>query len=451
MTKSSNSKRPISPKEPMAITELSVSGYKSISQESMIEIRPLTILAGANSSGKSSMMQPLLLLKQTLEAPYDPGPLLLSGPNLKFSSVDQLLSRTGKRTSTDILEIGVKSSWERALRITFRKKHGHGLVIDQMQSVSALGDFTLWPTMTHPEIQRMEFAKQKKWEEELPEEYRESARWQIVQNRCFLEPELAAEDQHVTGTGPPAFFVSQPLTGGLESLIPAVMHLPAIRGKPERDYPVTAVGPTYPGTFENYTASVIVEWDKENDQKKLRGLNQDLVNMGLTGGVWPHQPYETRIELQVSRLPQVPPRKPEDRVNIADVGFGVSQILPVLVALHAAQPGQLVFLEEPETHLHPRAQTALAEILGAAAERGVQVVLETHSSLLLLAVQTLVAEGKVSASKVKLHWFLRNRDGRTTIRSADLDETGAFGEWPEDFDEVSLRAQSRYLDAAESR
>lgn len=196
---------------------------------------------------------------------------------------------------------------------------------------------------------------------------------------------------------------------------------------------------------------MIVEWDKENDQKKLRGLNQDLVNMGLTGGVWPHQPYETRIELQVSRLPQVPPRKPEDRVNIADVGFGVSQILPVLVALHAAQPGQLVFLEEPETHLHPRAQTALAEILGAAAERGVQVVLETHSSLLLLAVQTLVAEGKVSASKVKLHWFLRNRDGRTTIRSADLDETGAFGEWPEDFDEVSLRAQSRYLDAAESR
>jgi hypothetical protein len=67
---------------PSAIAELQVAGFKSISHEQRIDIRPLTILAGANSSGKSSMMQPLLLLKQTLEAPYDAGPLLLNGPNV---------------------------------------------------------------------------------------------------------------------------------------------------------------------------------------------------------------------------------------------------------------------------------------------------------------------------------------------------------------------------------
>jgi len=59
------------------ITSISAAGYKSLAKEQTIEIRPLTILAGANSSGKSSIMQPLLLLKQTLEALYDPGPLLL--------------------------------------------------------------------------------------------------------------------------------------------------------------------------------------------------------------------------------------------------------------------------------------------------------------------------------------------------------------------------------------
>src|SRR5271154_6921999 len=74
---------------PHAITSLSISGFKSIVDEQTLEIRPLTLLAGANSSGKSSMMQPLLLLKQTLEAPYDPGPLLLNGPNAKFTSVSQ--------------------------------------------------------------------------------------------------------------------------------------------------------------------------------------------------------------------------------------------------------------------------------------------------------------------------------------------------------------------------
>lgn len=52
---------------------------------------------------------------------------------------------------------------------------------------------------------------------------------------------------------------------------------------------------------------------------------------------------------------------------------------------------------------------------------------------------------------VKLHWFARDVDGTTSIRSADLDESGAFGDWPADFAEVSLKAQSRYLDAAEAK
>jgi predicted ATPase len=139
-----------------------------------------------------------------------------------------------------------------------------------------------------------------------------------------------------------------------------------------------------------------------------------------------------------------------DTVSIADVGFGVSQTLPILVALLVAEPGQLVYLEQPEIHLHPRAQAALAEILVDAANRGVRVVLETHSELLLLAVQSLVAEGKLLPNLVKLHWFKRRDDGVTEVSSADLDETGAFGDWPEDLGDVSLHLENRYLDAAEA-
>ena len=136
-------------------------------------------------------------------------------------------------------------------------------------------------------------------------------------------------------------------------------------------------------------------------------------------------------------------------VSIADVGFGVSQVLPILVALIVAEPGQLVYLEQPEMHLHPRAQAALARVLADAAERGVHVVAETHSSLLLLAIQTFVAEGNLPRALVKLHWFTRDDNGATTITPAELDEAGAYGNWPEDFDDVDLEAQSRYLDAAD--
>jgi predicted ATPase len=136
-------------------------------------------------------------------------------------------------------------------------------------------------------------------------------------------------------------------------------------------------------------------------------------------------------------------------VNVADVGFGVSQTLPILVALIQAAPGQLVYIEQPEIHLHPRAQVALAEILAAGARRGVRVVIETHSSLLLLAIQSLVAEGKIPQQEVVLHWFCRDNAGTTHVSTADVDESGTFGEWPEDFAKVALELHDRYLSASE--
>jgi predicted ATPase len=181
----------------------------------------------------------------------------------------------------------------------------------------------------------------------------------------------------------------------------------------------------------------------------LEDLRSGLEFLGLTWAVEARQLDDASVELLVGRLPQAGKRR--DLVNIADVGFGVSQTLPVLVALLIAQPGQLVYLEQPEIHLHPRAQTAFATLLRRAAERGVQVVVETHSSLLIRGVQTLVAKGELSADKVALHWFARDIEtGETTVTSATLDRYGSFGDWPEDFDEVNLRSDHDYLTAAEA-
>ena len=94
-------------KNAKGITKISVSGYKSLYDECSIEVRPLTILAGANSSGKSSIMQPLLLMKQTLEATYDPGALLLNGPNVKFTSATQLFSKISGIKPNNKFTVGI--------------------------------------------------------------------------------------------------------------------------------------------------------------------------------------------------------------------------------------------------------------------------------------------------------------------------------------------------------
>ncbi len=420
------------------ITKIAVKGFKSIAEECTIDIRPLTILAGANSSGKSSIMQPLLMLKQTLEAPYDPGPLLIDGPNVQFTEAEQFLSTLPEKTKTDCFQIRIEAQGFPLLdsATTVFRKGSSGIEIIKMITEVKLDtslppkSLTLYPEMPSEEIRSM--ADQNSTFKEM---FKDLA--VVKRSGCFLR--LESEDGYT-------FFR---LAVNFESSILDTIYLPGLRGNPKRFYRLSSTGPQYPGTFENYVASIIHEWQAKKDER-LKTIADALYTLGLTGQVGTKKIGDIGIELQVSRF--LNDRKREtDLVSIADVGFGVSQVLPAIVALIVARPSQLVYLEQPELHLHPRAQVALAQVLADAAKRGVRVVAETHSSLLLLGIQTLVAEGDLPPELVKLHWFSRNKDGVTEVNSVDLDEAGAYGDWPMDFDDVDLKAQSRYIKAAQSR
>src|SRR5215813_5309775 len=139
-------------REKEGVTRLSIAGFKSISQEQSIEIRPLTILAGANSSGKSSMMQPLLLLKQTLEESYDPGALLLYGPNVKFTSVGQLLSRVGKSSGADVFSIRTEVGTDVTVELRFSSYPDKSFNIQEVKVSDGRSPSTLRLGMTHEEL-----------------------------------------------------------------------------------------------------------------------------------------------------------------------------------------------------------------------------------------------------------------------------------------------------------
>src|SRR5205085_5907899 len=122
--------------------------------------------------------------------------------------------------------------------------------------------------------------------------------------------------------------------------IRSIIHLPGLRGNPERSYPVTAVGETFPGTFENYPASIVSRWQSEGSSDKIEQISLDLRRLGLTSKVVAKRVNDTQLELQVGRLATGDKRGAQDLVNMADVDLGVSQTLPVLVALTTARPGQ---------------------------------------------------------------------------------------------------------------
>ncbi len=428
------------------ITAIFVQGFKSLANESRIAIRPLTILAGANSSGKSSIMQPLLLMKQTLEASYDPGPLLLNGPNAKFTSVNQFISRLQKNSDCQEFSVEIEHVIYPTLKIVFSLGENQTLEIREMIIRVGNYSFSLSPNQSSGELEKVISIVRKK---KLPE----GMKWSVFRNRCFLNVAYETLNDEAKVKFSP---VLQIYESGIFSFfvfreeLHNMIHVPGLRGNPERVYPRTATGPDFPGTFEHYVATIIADWERKRDDR-LKRLEAMLTDLGLTWKISAKPVNDTQIELQVGRLSKAR-RDGGDLVSIADVGFGVSQVLPVLVALLVAEPGQLVYLEQPELHLHPRAQYALAKILAETAKRGVKLVVETHSALLLLNLQTLVAKGDLDPNLVKLHWFSRSdEDGTTSIQSADLDEDGAFGDWPEDFGDIEWKAEGAYLDAVEGR
>jgi hypothetical protein len=433
--------------EAQGITSVAVRGYKSLIDSVEVELRPFTVLAGANSSGKSSVMQPLLLMKQTLEASYDPGPLRIDGPNVGFTGAEQFFSRVGKKRSATATElvIGLKSGDE-AVSTTFKRAAKGGVLqITAMTGRREGTDYALRPEMPSEEIIDL-------LPEDISELYRDlmdrrDLQFVVRRNRCFLQASASLGD----GTDAAVPLTVFSFTETFDSLIRALIHIPGLRGNPARLYPVTAVGQVFPGPFQTYVASIMAQWEASADSDRLQAVGEDLRRLGLTWRVRAVPVSDTQVEIQVGRLPQAAQGGAWDLVSIADVGFGVSQVLPILVALRAARPGQMIYIEQPEIHLHPRAQVELARIIGDAVQRRVRVVVETHSDLFLLAVQTLVADEQLGADVVKLHWFTRRPTGETDVVSSDVDDAGTFGDWPEDFAEVQLEAKDIYLAAAEPK
>lgn len=429
---------------PTKITSISVSGFKAIDEEQSIKFTPLTILSGCNSGGKSSFFQPLLLIKQTLESPFDPGAILINGAHVKFNDISQMLSDTTEHGRTSSFYIRAQNDDNLDIKIVFKKSRNIGFKIDYIYVISE--HFPDGFKVKEGSINVNDLPDDLV---EFTKVFNEDFKWVVKRNKCFLE--ISAQRSSKSKSS---------FSAGIKPCIPIeilaknIIHLPGLRGNPERTYEKSSIGSQFPGTFDKYTASVIDSWKNTKKGKlNIQKLEEYLHDLGLTNKIDTKKIDDANVEIRVSRMPiETKSHKKSDFVSIADVGLGVSQALPVLTSLLAAKKDQLVYLEQPEIHLHPKAQCQLVKPLIDASKRGVIVIIETHSSLLLRSIQTAVAKNEVNSNDVSLHWFSRNPDtGSTSIKSVIVDEFGAFGDWPENFDEVAMNVEQSYLDAVEMK
>lgn len=118
------------------------------------------------------------------------------------------------------------------------------------------------------------------------------------------------------------------------------------------------------------------------------------------------------------------------------VGFGITYVLPVLVAVLSSSSGSLLLIENPEAHLHPRGQVRMGELLGRAAAAGIQVIVETHSDHVLNGIRVGVHAGVINAEDVAIHYFSRiEAEGRvhSIVESPVIDKNGRLDSWPDGF------------------
>ncbi|MGI8743811.1 MAG: hypothetical protein ACR2NN_14805 [Bryobacteraceae bacterium] len=191
------------------------------------------------------MIQPLLLLKQTLESPYNAGALLLSGPNLKFTSADQFLSGVPRADGARELTIEVEAGSDQ-IGIVFEKHPNSKLRVRKR----------FFPTRDKSQL---------------------------------LDSDRV---RSVTAEGVTASFRRLLFGQGLASII----HIPGQRGSLQRTYPITTTGPRFQGTFDHYAASVISHWQADGSKEILNRLNHDLVDIGLTSRVVAQPINDTEIE-----------------------------------------------------------------------------------------------------------------------------------------------------------
>lgn len=127
----------------------------------------------------------------------------------------------------------------------------------------------------------------------------------------------------------------------------------------------------------------------------------------------------------------------------SNIGYGLTYVFPILVALLAATPGQVIVIDSPESHLHPSAQSAMGRILASFAAAGVQLIVETHSDHLLNGVRLALQERLLSHEAVRIYFFKGSVDGDHGVTSPRVGPHGEIYEWPDGFFDQSEKDLSR--------
>ena len=433
------------------LTRLRLENFKAWEDTGDIELKPITGFFGTNSSGKSSLIQSILLLKQTAES-SDRGAIFhFGGPRAYADMGDFPSVAHGHRVYNPV---NISLGWNASTPFSIMDPVEDSPVAQSRR----LGfEVSSWvetdEPMRRPVVARMSYSvgdavfgmRQLDDIHRSYEVFSENIYYEFVARseipyssfqlplKCYVFPDRLRQRYFNT-----AFLSDLELV--LEKRLESVYHLGPLRAHPQRTYPWTGSQPYDMGRAGEYAIDAILAARERLQVIWQRGMNR-LISLEEYISNWLKDLgliHEFRVEriAQDSPLYRVKVRKSPHAVEtlISDVGFGVSQILPALVLCFYAPVGSTVILEQPEIHLHPLAQAGLADaLIDAHQKRGVQIIVESHSEHLLRRLQRRVSEGTFPQDAVGLYFCRQDDGGASQIDELELDKFGNITNWPTNF------------------
>lgn len=398
-----------------------------------IELAPITLLFGANSSGKSAILQSLLMLKQTARG-IDPGQHINFGGS-DGDYVDLGSYRDLVYSHDTEWDISLSLTWEKAGPILSRKV---GAIwsedpADHFDVGKSIRYDVEWRMRNDIFINRLAYSTIESGQPTtsycLKREGDESYAMWI--------PDCDSEFQ-VGGFSPPqsCYILTSkvewsfpPFSLEFQQLMHCFSYLGPLRGYPKRQYLWTGGKPSIVEPNGAKAVEMLISSVREDDgllsevQDRIRAL--DLVdNFGVKAIDRNERLYEATGTIAGVES------------SLIDLGFGVSQVLPVITMLYSAPPGSIILLEQPELHLHPNAQAALADLLLEVAEkRNLQLIVESHSEHILRRLQRRIAEASPAFAKpenIKMY-YCQPGEGGATIDEVVVDRFGQIVDWPDKF------------------
>ena len=452
------------------IRNIRLHNFKAFQDTGQLEFKPITVLAGPNSGGKSTILQSLLLLKQTLEGPPEID-LNLDGRYMEFTKFNELTygkpslprSRIGfgfqieRSMHKDVASryfpdlslpperdrVPLKSSIDLEFRYKKKENAREAAILDRFAISSHPGTTSCRPiSIVGKYTGQVYRIKMTGKGIRLPDRLK-GRKIKTVQGRHFVPLFLVLEgdeEGHLLHLPHPFSAALYDLRREVESLT----YLGPLREGPRRAYLHSGNPMTEIGDSGQYAAQILwLEKDRrvqywssaEQESKELtlmEAVNAAFLDLGMRQTV--DIKSEKSIMYQILfRLGEMNAGK---AVTIADVGFGLSQLLPILVAGLRSEKSSILLFEQPEIHLHPRLQANLADFFITLAREQRRLIVETHSDHFINRLRRRIAEDPTDELRTLVSILFVNppHDGEGgRIDPLQVDRFGVIENWPPGF------------------